>query len=222
MFVYSLHFRIDNIFKTLSMLFVLVSTSVSANCDKALSPDVEFKNISSEIISLMNLRQEKIKNDTNYAAEVIENILLPKIDTVRASRIVLGQYWSKLSVAEKKKFAKIFRVFLTRQSSSAIAIVLGDRNSKLNENTIKLDDYVKTSNDLGIIKSRVYTNETYVVVYKIRCVKIKWKVYDVVIDGVSFLKQYAREFESQLKNKGINDLIKLMKNMNNRLSPVAH
>ncbi len=73
-----------------------------------------------------------------------------------------------------------------------------------------------TSKCNSIIKTRVYTNETYVIVYRIRCVRgAAWKVYDVVIDGVSLLKQYSRNFRDMLDaNAGdVDKLILRMKNL---------
>ena len=200
-------------------------STVLAACEKALSPNIEFKNISSDIVESINTNHEKIIKDIGYARGIIEKKLKDKIDTLTASKIVLESYWAGIPISQKKKFNRIFKTFLLRQSSSAIATVLVDSNDKLDKDTIKLDKYTQLSDDAGILKSRVYTNETYVVVYKIHCVKSKsgskWKVYDVVIDGVSILKQYTSEFRRKMESSGLDELIALMKKVNTKLAPPA-
>lgn len=219
MFLYTLHCRRINAFVLLLFLLIIGNSSVYAGCEEAKSPDIEFKEISSKIIKLINNKQKEIKKDSDATREVIDGILRPKIDALKASKKVLGSYWDKITYAQKANFSKIFRIFLARQSSNAISLVLSDSNKKLHKDTIKLDKYRKLSKDTAIIKSRVYTNEEYVIVYKIHCVKSKWKIYDVVIGGISFIKQYTGEFKDKIARSGFNNLILQMKKMNNKMAP---
>ena len=223
MFLSLLHNDIIKTLNLLMVLFIFECSSAVADCDKTLSPNIKFQNISSEIIETINNNIEDINNDLGVARGIIEDKLISRIDTDKASKIVLDYFWSDLTLSQKKNFSSIFHTFLLRQSSNAIATVLVDGRNKLKLDSIKLDEYIKISKETGIIKSRVYTNETYVVVYKIHCVtlqdKSKWKVYDVVIDGVSILKQYRNQFKNKIEEDGFENLVLLMKKFNEKLLP---
>ncbi len=204
------------------MFFAIISGFVitclpAQACNNILAPNIFLADLSLKMIGSLNDNHEKIKDNPTVARRLIEDILIPHADFYMASKNVLGQDWKKLTKEQKKKFVPTFRIFLIRTSSVILAEYLATRNEKIKNDVIKFDENYVVNKNKAKVKSKVLSDSAkiYPVNYKLRCVKSSWRIYDVVLDGVSIIKQYHGQFKIRIEQDGYDSLIAFLKYKNN-------
>jgi len=143
-------------------------------------------------------------NDPKEVGKLLDNVF----SFYLMSRSVLGKYWKSATKDQKKGFIKAFRDLLIRTYSNALVEAAGK---------VKKDD-VKYSSKVRGKKTTVFSDvqqkgkKTIKVKYEMRQRKDKWQVYNVIVGGVSLVNNYRTEFRQKVKKKGLDALIKEIKN----------
>lgn len=201
-----------------AILFVQLYLSAPSHaCVDAVKPNILLEKLSSDMIDQINNNFDNIKKDPAIATKLIEEILLPHLDFMLASQKALVFEWGNLSDQQKKKFVLAFRIFLVRHSSVILASYLISKNKKLDADLIEFDDQIVTSGNIAKVNSKVLANsgKIYNVGYRLRCNNSSWKIYDVVINGVSIIKQYKGQFKYKIEKDGFESLIAFLNYKNN-------
>ena len=143
-------------------------------------------------------------NDPKEVGKLLDNVF----SFYLMSRSVLGKYWKSATKDQKKGFIKAFRDLLIRTYSNALVEAAGK---------VKKDD-VKYSSKVRGKKTTVFSDvqqkgkKTIKVKYEMRQRKDKWQVYNVIVGGVSLVNNYRTEFRKKVKKKGLDALIREIKN----------
>lgn len=161
---------------------------------------------SSYIESVANKAVEVISNKTlqkEVKSKKIEQLFKDSVDIDWVGRFVVGRYWRQASEEQKRNYLKEYQGFLTRQYASRFAEytdgsfkITGAHNDGDDEYTVNM----KIKGSAG--------DETHVAVdYRVRADKGKFKIFDVIIEGVSMITTQRSEFNSVIGNKGMDYLI---------------
>jgi phospholipid transport system substrate-binding protein len=136
---------------------------------------------------------------------LVKGIVKGVFDFRKMSRLVLGKNWRRAKKAERTRFVKAFRQLLIRTYSNALAEAAG---------MVKNIKYSSTRRNARrtTVHSKVYrqnnsapVNIDYVMYKRKR--RNKWKVYNVIVEGVSLVTTYRTEFGRDIRRMGINGLI---------------
>jgi phospholipid transport system substrate-binding protein len=135
---------------------------------------------------------------------LVDELLLPRFDTLYAGKLVLGkQHWTAANEQQRERFIETFYNFLVRTYAKGILEFDQDKLTVLPD--------VRYSKDRA--KAMVRTNlvissgENVQVNYSVRRVPDGWKIYDVRIDGVSYIQNYRNQFDAEINAKGIDSVI---------------
>lgn len=210
------------IFACLAITSLLFSHGVSANTQSAL--DV-LKKASDEMFIQLNANREKLSNNPAEVQKVIEQILLPHIDIISASKWVLGKHWRRASKDQKIRFIRQFRNLLLRFYSTALAEYLGDKKGKkLDPGMIKFKRLRAAPEDTEVtVRSDVIptSGKPIPVNYHMHLTKKGWRVYDVSVEGISIVTTYRTSFGSEISAHGLDSLIKSLSRKNNKFMAKA-
>ena len=134
----------------------------------------------------------------------IRRIARDLFDYTEASRRALGRYWTERSREEQTEFVRLFTAVLERTYVDKIEAYLESRMSFVGETV---------DGSYATVRSRVVTPRKVqtTVDYQAHLRDGRWKVYDVVIDGVSFVSSYRSQFEHILKHKPYAELVTVMR-----------
>jgi phospholipid transport system substrate-binding protein len=113
------------------------------------------------------------------------------------TRQAMGPGWRQFSPAEQKRITDLFSELLIRTYS---ARVVGTQRPKINYGTP-----VELASDRREIPTRVITstsNDPIAVVYRLVKLPTGWRIYDVLIEGVSFVANYRAQFEEIIQKGG--------------------
>jgi phospholipid transport system substrate-binding protein len=201
------------LFATNSMATANASPSVQA-------PDEMLKKATVKMLRSINNHRAEIKRSPHKLKSLVEQIILPHLDFIAASKMVMGKYWLRSEKQQKIKFIRQFRLLLLRFYSSALAEYLNGKDKALPENLIhyfplKLKDGEEAITVRAELKSD--KGETIPIHYRVHLTKKGWKIYDVSVEGISMITTYKNNFATQFKTKGIDALIASLEEKNKNL-----
>ncbi|MDC9715348.1 MAG: ABC transporter substrate-binding protein [Gammaproteobacteria bacterium] len=154
--------------------------------------------------SLKELRKQN-KATLENVRTLIKIKLLPNIAMDVSARLALEKHWNTLNNQQQY----IFQQYITESLIRDYAGVLG-AYERLDSINISVNPKVKRKGNKALVKLLIAFNEnpnpfkvTLKMVYSDR-----WRVYDLMFSGVSLIKNYQAQFDSHIRRKGIDSLIK--------------
>lgn len=185
----------------------------------AQSPVVLLQQTSNELLTAL-------KNDTQRNSQslygIVRKVLLPHVDLDMVSELAVNQpgnpYWNKASQAQREQFKKAFTWYITRTYSSALSTF---RDEKINFSP-RIINLGKDAQGRSIVQinSRVDqgNGQNVSLNYKLVQENGDWKVFDLIVDGISMVKSYNSQFASTLQNQGFAGLLQRLEEHNSKQS----
>ena len=142
------------------------------------------------------------RKDPSKVEALVEKHLLPHFDTAYAAQLVLGRHWRTATPEQRKRFIDAFYHSLLHNYGNALAEFTGDRlkvfplnlGAEATRATVRTE--VKTNSG-----TRVPVN------YSLRKTPEGWKAWDVVIEGISYVKSFREDFGAEIDAKGLDAVI---------------
>ena len=149
------------------------------------------------------------KKTTEELYHYIKDMLMPHVDIRLMSAMALGPKWRVATEAQKTAFIDEFGLLLTRTYASAIEKV-SDYHVEIEP--LRDDDWKTKKNVMirGEIGQKS-TNKNSQVVYYMHRKDDTWVIYDVAVEGVSFVKNFNEQF---LEYPSMDDLLKKLEEIN--------
>jgi len=188
-------------FKYIIIILVLYApTSVISQTN----PDMFLKQSVEEVSLFISKNKEQLERDDKFLEEKMNELVIPRFDIVLMSKITLGKStWTSISENQKNRFIESFKSLMVRTYMKSLTVFDGEKIKFLPYVTGKRLDvakvksiYVMSDGDLPV-NYRLKKNDNG-----------DWKVFDIIIDGISLLKNYRTDFQNHVKNNGIESLIK--------------
>lgn len=141
----------------------------------------------------------------------VRDVILPHLDFVAMSKLVLGKHWRRADQAQREAFVGEFKNLLIRTYSSSLVeysnekvAFLPFRESNQPEKLAMVRSEIRRANgpSIPINYSLRYKPED------------GWKVYDIGIEGVSLVTNYRSSFSREINRHGIDHLIESLKQRN--------
>ena len=151
---------------------------------------------------------KELRKSGNATTENINTLikikLLPSIAIDVSTELALKKHWGKLNHDQKV----IFQRYISQSLIKDYAGILGSYK-KLDSVSISVNPNVKRKGNKAIIKLIVtLNNNPKPINISLKMIRSKqWRVYDLVFSGVSLVKNYAAQFNSHIKRKGIDSLV---------------
>jgi phospholipid transport system substrate-binding protein len=190
-----------------TLFAVLAAVAMPANAQEA--PDAMVKRVAQDVIA--TIKADPLIQAGNEARirEVIEAKLVPHFDFPRMTALAMGKNWRAATPEQQKRLADEFKTLLVRTYSGALAKYRDEAidYKPLRMNPSDTDVTVRTL----VMKSG---GQPVQIDYTLTKSADGWKVFDVVIGGVSLVTNYRDEFNEQIKNGGVDGLIKTLADRN--------
>jgi phospholipid transport system substrate-binding protein len=153
--------------------------------------------------SLKELRKSG-KATTENIKTLIKIKLLPSIAMDVSTELSLKKHWGKLNNDQKH----LFQRYISQSLMKDYAGILGSYE-KLDSVNIEVNPKVKRKDNKAIVKLIItLNNDPKPINITLKMIRSShWRVYDVIFSGVSLVKNYAAQFNSHIKRKGIDSLV---------------
>jgi phospholipid transport system substrate-binding protein len=191
----------------LAVAFWAAAATVQA---QQVLPDKLVKDVANEV--LRSLREDPDLRTPNQSkmAELIEKKVAPHFDFERMTRLAVGRNWREATDDQKKLLIEQFRQLLVRSYSTAYSAY---RNIAVEVKPVRMnpgEDDVQVKSEIKLPGGAPPVNVDYAM-YKNDS---DWKVYDVIVNGVSLVTTYRSTFADEIRQSGIDGLIKSLRDKN--------
>jgi phospholipid transport system substrate-binding protein len=152
------------------------------------------------------LRDPVLQGEANKEAKEkkIESIANQMFDYIALSKLTLGRSWKEFNKEQQKEFVSLYRSILKKAYMDKILTytdekVLFDKEMMLSENKAEVQTRIITKSAEIPINYRVYLNDG------------QWRVYDVIIEGISLIQNYRTQFREILANNPPEEVLKILR-----------
>lgn len=178
---------------------LLLAASVAVADD---SPNIVIDSAVAELAEQLYGRKAELSKDRAALYAIIDGILLPRFDRRFAAQLVLARHWRTASEEQKARFIEAFYQALLRKYADGVlefepdAITVlpfrGDTSKKRARvrSTVDLDDGSKVAVDYELVQR-----------------KAGWLVFNVIIEGVSYIRNFRAELDAEIKASSLDAVI---------------
>jgi len=146
-------------------------------------------------------------SDKNLTAEqkqtTLEKLFKENLDFDWVAKFVMGRFWKQATDAQKASYIEAYKNFLTRHYTS--------RFSEYTSGSFKITGAKPLEKGEEVVGMEIVPNDAgdppVLIDYKIRKTGKSFKVYDIIVEGVSLITTQRSEFASVLNKSGIDGLI---------------
>jgi toluene tolerance family protein len=204
-------FNLLNVLWALFFSLLMIAPSAFAQED---SPDAMIKSVTEEVLSIVRQDKDIQSGNTQKAINLVETKVLPHFNFQRMTSLAVGRDWNKANVEQKKRLTEEFKTLLVRTYSNALT---GYRNQTVRYRPTRM----QAGDTEVVVKSEILQpgNKPIQLQYSVEKQNEGWKVYDVVVAGVSLVSNYRSTFNQEVSANGIDGLIKMLVDKNQQNNP---
>lgn len=185
-----------------AVLLLLLFSATSQGTASADSPNTIIEESVVLLTKMLDGRKAELAANRKELYALIDEILLPRFDRKFAAQIVLAKHWRTASEEQQNRFIEAFYQALVRRYADGVLefdpdkiTVLpfrGDasKNRTKVRSTVALDDGSKVAVDYDLVKR-----------------DSGWLVFNVVIEGVSYVRNFRAELDSEISASGLDAVI---------------
>jgi phospholipid transport system substrate-binding protein len=167
-----------------------------------MGPQELVENSAKRMLAELDKNRPMYAKDPAKLDDLVANVLLPNFDSEYAARLVLGQTWRTATPEQRKRFVDAFYHSLLHNYGNALLnftagnLVILPYKGDAAESTATVRTEVKKS-----------SGETVPVNFSLHKTEAGWKAWDVVIEGISYVKSFRTDFGAEIQQKGLDEVI---------------
>lgn len=154
-----------------------------------------------QVVNDPRMRSEDKKKERN---DRLREIVYSLFDFQEMAKRSLGASWRKLSPQQQQDFVPAFRDFLEKIYADRVDLYNGERASFVKE--VVDQDYAEVHSKIVNKKGTEFG-----AIYKMHRAGGSWKVYDVVVEGISLVNNYRAQFSRLMTNFSFEELMRKMR-----------
>ncbi len=192
-------------------LFLAFLSFPTFSANEDLTPQKEIKRLVSQVLNV--LKDPKLKGEDKklIRREKLRALVQQLFNLDNISKRVLGRYSRKFNKRQFEEFKQLFSKLLE-------SIYLTKIENYSGEKVIFQEQRILSANKVAV-PTKIIKNDTEIPVeYRLIKKDGKWIGYDVVIEGVSLVKNYRSQFYQVLKKKSVDELLEIMRDKVKHLS----
>lgn len=185
-----------------SLLFILLATFAVSGEAAAQSPNDLIDGAIVELTAGLDGRRDELAEDREALHALINDILLPRFDRRYAAQLVLGQHWRAASAEQRQRFVDAFYNAMLRQYADGVLEFQPDRIEVL---PFRGDDTQRRT----MVRTMVMLDDGQRVPVNYGLVKRDsgWLMFDVTIEGVSYVRNFRAELDSEIRAGSLEGVI---------------
>ena len=186
-------------------LAVVASASLAtapALAETQPGPEQVIREASELTLQAIEGRRDELKNNREALFDIVDEVLLPRWDRSATGQAVMGRYWREATPEQREAFIDgLYRKLLDSYGEGILEYgsdqlkITGTRGDP-DKGLAVVDSEVKLTDGKAVPIS-----------YRLRLHDGSWKVFDVIVEGVSYLTTYRNQYASEFRAKGIQAVI---------------
>jgi phospholipid transport system substrate-binding protein len=188
--------------KALACALLTLAVAGGGLCARAEQPTAQVRATTDKVLALLNAPDLKAEARKSERRRLIRKELDRRFDWPTLARSSLGRHWARRTRAEQTEFVGLFSRFLEETYLDKFEAYYGDldRIDYLGERII--DDYASVRVQITTKNQVAHPAE-----YRLQKSGGDWRIYDVLIEGVSLVKNYRDQFDEILAKSSFEKLL---------------
>lgn len=186
--------------KKIFALFFAGLVSTAALAEDA--PDALVQRVTEEVLEIIRHDKDIQNGSTNKVIDLVDKKVLPHFNFPHMTALALGKEWRKATPQQQQQLTAEFKTLLVRTYSNALTSY---KNQKVVYKPLKM---APSDTDV-LVRTEIHQpgNKPVQLDYSLEKQDSGWKVYDVVVAGISLVTNYRDQFGQEVRNGGIDGLI---------------
>ena len=180
----------------LFLSFVMMASS----CNAEIGPAEQIKISVDEVIAILKNDDKELR--WVEKKEKIVTIVKSRFDSKELAQRVLAKHWRKRSIEEKEQFVILFAQVLENTYI--------DRLKSYSDEQI---DFIRQviKGEKGLVYAKInYNQQDIPILYRVKKNNGEWFIYDIIIEGVSLVQNYRKQFAQIIKREKYSGLVERM------------
>jgi len=173
-----------------------------SNSAFAQSPNEIIQSAADELAVALDGRKDELAENKSELYALIDKVLLPRFDRRYAAQLVLGRHWRTASAEQRDKFIDVFYGSLLRkyadgalefdQERVELLPFRGDESKArvTVKSIVRLEDGTKVPVNYGMVHR-----------------DSGWMMFDITIEGISYVRNFRTELNSEIQAKSLDAVI---------------
>jgi phospholipid transport system substrate-binding protein len=165
-------------------------------------PQAVMIDVSTRLFAALDSNRAALRRSPEAVYPIVDEIVFPHFDVEYATQLVLAQHWRTATPEQRQHFIDAFYHALLRTYGSALADATADRLKVL---PFRGD----TSAPQVTVRTEVTRSSGTAVPieYRLHRTPDGWKAFDVVIEGISYVRNYRSDLDAEISAKGLDAVI---------------
>jgi phospholipid transport system substrate-binding protein len=179
-----------------------LAAPAAANPDFEAGPEQVIREASELTMQAIEGRRDELRQDRAALFAIVDEVLLPRWDRNATGQAVMGRYWREATPEQREAFIQgLYRKLLDSYGEG----ILEYESDQMNIKGTRGDP----ERGLAVVDSEVRLQDGTVVPvsYRLRFHDGAWKVFDVIVEGISYLTTYRNQYASEFRAKGVQGVI---------------
>jgi len=183
---------------------------------EVIAPDALIRNTVKEVTDIIKQDKDIQAGDQEKILKLVDSKVLPHFDFRRMTQLAVGKYWRRATTQQREALVTEFRDMLVRTYTKVFTVY---RDQKVDVKPLR----IAVSDTEATVKTSIGLpgTPTTQVDYEMKRAADGWKVFDISIEGVSMVLSYRGTFTSEIKEGGVDGLIKTLSDKNSSATNVA-
>lgn len=184
----------------------------AARAWSAAAPDALVKEVTLDVVQIVSKDRDIQEGNRDKLLTLVETKVLPHFNFASMTALAMGANWRSATPEQRKRLIDAFRMLLVRTYASALSAY---RDQKFEFRPLRMN---VADTDVTVHVRIVQAGAQAVAIdYDMEKTAAGWKVYNVHVGGVSLVLNYRTDFAMQVRNGGIDGLIRSLEAKNKAL-----
>jgi phospholipid transport system substrate-binding protein len=167
------------------------------------APTEAIKSTINEVIHILSDQGMKKPERAQERRKLLEKVVGDRFSYEEMAKRTLAAQWQKLEEKDRAEFVDLFKRLLTNSYADKVEGYSGEQIHYLNE---------RLEGDYAEVRTKATSGKAEIPLdYRLLNKGGDWRVYDVVVDGVSLVSNYRGQFAKIIRTSGYDDLVKQLR-----------
>ena len=199
--------------KLITLCCVLVAALLPlAQASAQQAPDVLVREVTNEVLEIVRADEALRAGEKHRVMELVDAKVLPHFDFRRMTMLAVGRDWRDASAEQQVRLTEAFRTLLVRTYSNAL--------TQYRDQTVAFMPARFAATDKRVqVRTEVHQSgaQPIGIDYMLEKSDTGWKVFDVIVAGVSLVTNYRNSFADEVRSGGVDGLLKSLEAKNRSL-----
>lgn len=176
------------------------------------APDALVKQVTEEVLEIVRKDKDIQNGNAKKVVDLVDAKVIPHFNFQHMTALAVGKDWRKASTQQQQQLTAEFKTLLVRTYSNALT---GYKNQRVVFKPFKMNP----GDSEALVRTEVDQpgSKPVQLDYSLEKLDAGWKVYDVSVAGISLVTNYRDQFGQEIRNSGIDGLIKAIATKNKSL-----